>query len=68
METERRIEKWNGRWSIVAGRAVCNGCLESQALEDCEIPFSHGNTCPARDAECLNPWTALHDILDSARG
>jgi hypothetical protein len=39
MDSEREIEKWNARWMIVAGRAVCTGCLESQALEDCESPF-----------------------------
>lgn len=68
METERRIEEWNGRWSIVAGRAVCNGCMESQALEDCDNPFLHAGTCVGSDGEGHRPWVALHRILDSARG
>jgi len=68
VETERGVEEWNGRWSIVAGRAVCTGCMESQALEDCESPFLHADTCPASDVEGHHPWAALHHILGSARG
>jgi hypothetical protein len=68
MDSEREIEKWNARWMIVAGRAVCTGCLESQALEDCESPFSHARTCEASGEQAKHPWRALHDILDCARG
>jgi len=68
VETERGVEEWNGRWSIVAGRAVCTGCMESQALEDSESPFLHADTCPASDVEGHHPWAALHHILGSARG
>lgn len=68
MENERRIEQWNGQWAIVAGRAVCTACMESQALEDCETPFLHAQTCPASDVEGHHPWVALHYILDNARG
>jgi len=68
MDNERRIEKWNARWMIAAGRAVCTGCLESQALEDCEKQFSHAPTCEAGVEKFTHPWIALHDILDSARG
>lgn len=68
METERRIEEWNGRWSIVAGRVACTSCMESQALEDCESPFLHTGTCPANDVGGHHPWVALHQILDNARG
>jgi len=68
VETERGVEERNGRWSIVAGRAVCTGCMESQALEDCESPFLHADTCPASDVEGHHPWAALHHILGSARG
>lgn len=53
---------------IVAGRVVCTSCMESQALEDCEIPFSHSLECEARDDKFKNPWVALHDVLDCARG
>lgn len=45
---------------IVAGRAVCTSCMESQALEDCESPFSHADACVARDQESQQPWVALH--------
>lgn len=53
---------------IVAGRAVYTSCMESQALEDCESPFSHADACAASDQESKQPWVALHSILDSARG
>jgi hypothetical protein len=62
------MEKWNARWMIVAGRAVCTNCMASQALEDCESPFSHADACGASDQESKQPWVALHSILDSARG
>lgn len=68
MDNERRIEKWNTQWMIVAGRVVCTGCLESQALEDCERSFSHARTCEDSDEKSKHPWVALHDILDCARG
>lgn len=68
MESERGIEIWNARWMINAGRAVRTGCLESQALEDCESPFSHASICEASDEQAKHPWVALHDILDRARG
>lgn len=68
MDREREIEKWNARWMIVAGRGVCTGCLESQALIDCEKPFSHAPICVAEDEQTKHPWAALHDILDHARG
>ncbi|KPM68431.1 hypothetical protein HB13667_02240 [Pseudomonas putida] len=68
MEIERRIEKWNDLWMIVAGRVVCTGCLESQALEDCERPFLHAGTCEASHGKKEYPWAALHEILDCARG
>jgi hypothetical protein len=67
MDSGRGIERWNARWVIVAGRAVCTGCLESQALEDCESPFSHAPTCKASE-QAKHPWSTLHDILDYARG
>lgn len=53
---------------IVAGRAVCSDCLESQALEDCERPFSHARICAAKGEKSESPWVALHEILDFARG
>lgn len=68
VENERRIERWNAQWVIVAGRAVCTSCMESQALEDSESPSIHADTCPASDVEGHYPWAALHHILDSARG
>lgn len=68
MDGERKIEKWNARWMIVAGRTVCTACLESQALGDCESPFSHAPTCVAKDEQSKHPWVALHEILDHARG
>ncbi|WP_235810938.1 hypothetical protein [Pseudomonas syringae] len=68
MDTERAIEKWNAQWMIVAGRAVCAHCMESQALEDCEKPFLHADTCPVSEVEGDHPWAALHHILDSAQG
>lgn len=67
MESERAIEQWNAKWMIVAGRSVCTVCLESQALEDCDSPFLHADTCPGSDVEG-HPWVALHHILDNARG
>jgi hypothetical protein len=67
MDSERGIEEWNARWMIDAGRAVCTGCLESQALKDCESPFSHAPTCEASE-HAKHPWIALHGILDCARG
>ncbi len=68
MDSERRIEVWNARWMIMAGRAVCTSCLESQALEDCERHFSHAPKCDASDEQGKQPWITLHDILDRARG
>lgn len=68
MDNERRIEKWNTQWMIVAGRAVCSDCLESQALEDCEKRFSHARECEASRAKSERPWVELHDILDCTRG
>lgn len=68
MDSEREIEKWNARWIIVAGRAVCTGCLESQALVDCESLFFHAPTCEAGHDQTQHPWVELHDILDRARG
>ncbi|WP_074294953.1 hypothetical protein [Pseudomonas syringae] len=68
MESERSIERWNAKWLIVAGRAVCTGCMESQALEDCESHFLHAADCPASDVEGHHPSAALHHLLDSARG
>lgn len=68
MVSDRGIEIWNARWMIIAGRVACTGCLESQALEDCEIPFSHAPACEASDEQTKHPWIALHDILDRARG
>lgn len=68
MGNDLLIEEWNARWVIVAGRAVCSECLESQALEDCERPFSHAEACEASDAVVKHPWVALHDLLDRARG
>ncbi|MBD8707178.1 hypothetical protein IFT47_11080 [Pseudomonas sp. CFBP 13711] len=68
VETERSIEEWNGQWAIVAERAVCIGCMESQALEDCETLFVHADTCEGSDVEGHYPWVALHHILDRARG
>lgn len=67
MDNERRIEHWNARWMIVAGRVVCTSCMESQALEDCEKQFSHAHECNA-ESDDLMPWIALHDILDGVRG
>jgi hypothetical protein len=67
MESERRIEQWSTQWMIVAGRAVCTGCIESQALEDSERQFAHASDCKAEPPE-VGPWAALHDILDAARG
>jgi len=67
MDSERRIEHWNARWMIVAGRVVCTSCIESQALMDCERQFSHARECDA-DAEDAPPWITLHSILDAARG
>jgi hypothetical protein len=68
MDNQWRIERWNTRWMIVAGRAVCSDCLESQALEDCERPFSHARTCEAKTEKSVLPWVALHEILDCERG
>jgi len=68
MDNERNIEKWNTQWMIVAGRAVCSDCLESQALEDCERPFPHACGCKASGEKSEHPWVALHDILDCGRG
>lgn len=68
MVSERGIEKWNSGWMIVAGRAVCTDCLESQALKDCESPFSHAPKCEASNEQTKHPWIALHEILDCARG
>lgn len=68
VEKERRIEEWNAQWMVIAGRAVCTGCMESQALEDCEGPFAHADACAASDQESKHPWCALHHILDTARG
>lgn len=68
MDNKRRVEKWNTRWMIVAGRAVYSDCLESQALEDCDRPFSHAHVCEARGEKSELPWVALHEILDCARG
>lgn len=53
---------------IVAGRAVCTGCLESQTLRDCKGQFFHASTCEASGEEAKHPWAALHEILDFARG
>jgi hypothetical protein len=61
MVNERRIEKWNARWMIAAGRAVCTGCLKSQALEERQKPFSHVPTCEAGVEKVIHPWIALHD-------
>lgn len=55
MDNKRKIEKWSARWMIIAGRAVCAGCLESQALEDCEKQFSHDPACKARAEEVKHP-------------
>jgi hypothetical protein len=68
MDSEQKIERWNAKWMIVAGRAVCTGCLESQALENCESPFSHAYACETSDEKSQYPWIELHAILDSARG
>lgn len=68
MDSERRIEKWNAKWMIVAGREVCIDCLESQALEDCESAFRHARACETSDGKPDHPWIGLHDILDFARG
>lgn len=68
MEIEQRIEKWNARRVIVGGRIVCAVCSGSQALKDCDMRFSHARMCEAREDECKHPWSALHDILDCARG
>lgn len=68
MDAERKIERWNARWMIVAGRAVCTGCLESQAMKDCESPFFHARVCDVSDEKSKHPWNELHEILDSARG
>lgn len=68
MDSGRGIDQWNARWMIVAGRAVCTGCLEIQALEDCESLFSHAPICEASGEQAKHPWIALHDILDCARG
>lgn len=67
MDTERSMERWNAQWAIVAGRAVCTACMESQALEDSEASLIHASDCKRKSAE-LRPWVALHDILDAARG
>jgi len=68
VENERAIEQWNAQWMIVAGRAVCTSCAASQALEDCEQPFSHADTCAINKEGNKHPWVALHDMLDRARG
>ncbi|EGH72318.1 hypothetical protein B1F69_15045 [Pseudomonas syringae] len=68
MDNEPRIEKWNTQWMITAGRAVCSVCLENQALDDCERPFSHARKCEASRDKFKHPWVALHEILDCARG
>ena len=67
MDTELRIERWNAQWIIVAGRAVCTHCMESQPLKDSEASFVHAGDCTPDSAE-LRPWVALHDILDAERG
>lgn len=67
MDTKRSMERWNAQWMIVAGRAVCTECMESQALEDSEASFIHASDCKPDPAE-PRPWVALHDILDAARG
>jgi hypothetical protein len=64
MDNARRIEKWNTRWMIIAGRAVCSDRLESQALEDCEKPFSHAPVCESKGQQSDPSWVALHEILD----
>lgn len=68
MDNAQRIKEWNARWIIVAGQAVCTGCLESQALGDCDRQFSHAHTCEVSNDQSKYPWIALHDILDCARG
>lgn len=68
MDAEHEIEAWNARWTIIAGRAACTDCMQSQALEDCETPFAHDPACNAATGEDQQPWADLHDILDSARG
>ena len=68
VKIEQMIEKWNAQWMIVAGRAVCTNCMESQALKDCENPFAHAETCAVSDLESKHPWVVLHYILDTARG
>lgn len=67
MEIERRIEKWNDLWMIVAGRVVCTGCLESQALEDCERPFLHAGTCEASHGKRIPVGCASRDPRLRAR-
>lgn len=68
MDSEQRVEQWNARWMIVAGRVVCTGCLESQALVESESQFFHAHACKTYDETSKHPWIALHDILDCARG
>jgi hypothetical protein len=67
MDAERSIERWNAQWMIVAGRAVCTECIESQALEDCEGHFVHAGDCNSVSAE-PRPWVTLQEILDATRG
>jgi hypothetical protein len=67
MDIERSIEQWNVRWMIVAGRAVCTSCMESQHIEDCEKHFVHDQGCE-HGSEDVKPWVWLHDILDLQRG
>ena len=68
MDAEQEIEGWNARWTIVAGRAVCTACMESQALEDCETPFNHAPECEAASGGDQKPWADLHSLLDRYRG
>jgi len=68
MSTDHQLMLWNSNWAVVSGVVICTGCLRSQQLSEAENAFVHDTACRTSEVADTHPWTALHLILDTARG
>lgn len=53
-----RLVGWSGRWSLFGGFMLCCQCLNTQTASEAGKPFTHSQSCTAKDLGG-NPWREL---------
>jgi hypothetical protein len=59
------VINWCKAWVLIGGVVTCSKCLHGQPLSERGESFPHGPSCDRHDDAEVNPWVALHDILNA---